>query len=146
MFCVVISFFFVLLIILNINYYKNINYIKEKNYPVKASDYILENLDYKNIKLYNGYNYGSYLIYRGIPVFIDSRADLYLKEFNPSINVFDDSNDDFDNYKSIFSSYKISHILLNNGYKLNSVLKLDNDYNIIYEDDYFTLYEVLNYE
>ena len=46
---------------------------------------MLQNLDVKNIKLFNEYNYGSYLLYKGIPVFIDSRADLYAPEFNGSM-------------------------------------------------------------
>ena len=59
------------------------------------TDYILdiikEKLDKKNIKLFNEYNYGSYLLYRGIPVFIDSRADLYTKQFSGfDYDIFDD--------------------------------------------------------
>ena len=52
-------------------------YVDESAYPVQACDYILENIDLGKAKFYNEYNYGSYMIFRGIPVFIDSRADLY---------------------------------------------------------------------
>ena len=62
------------------------NFVNKNRYPVEASTWILENLDVKEIKLYNEYNYGSYLLYRGIPVFIDSRADLYAPEFNGKKN------------------------------------------------------------
>ena len=51
-------------------------YIDESSYPVQACDYIIENIDLGKARFYNEYNYGSYMIYRGIPVFIDSRADL----------------------------------------------------------------------
>ena len=61
---------------------KDNNYVSTSSYPVEAADWILENLDVNNIKLFNEYNYGSYLLYRGIPVFIDSRADLYAPEFS----------------------------------------------------------------
>ena len=57
-------------------------FINTSKYPEKAANWILENLPIDKIKLYNEYNYGSYLLYRGIPVFIDSRADLYSPEFN----------------------------------------------------------------
>ena len=57
-------------------------YVDEKTYPVQASDFILENIDLETARFYNEYNYGSYLLYRGIPVFIDSRADLYAPEFS----------------------------------------------------------------
>ena len=62
------------------------HFVNENSYPIEACNYILENLDVQNIKLFNEYNYGSYLLYRGIPVFIDSRADLYAPEFNGQKN------------------------------------------------------------
>ena len=39
-------------------------------------------MNVNSIKLFNEYNYGSYLLFEGIPVFIDSRADLYAPEFS----------------------------------------------------------------
>ena len=76
---------------------------------LQACDYILNNIDLGTAKFYNEYNYGSYMIYRGIPVFIDSRADLYApslsgKEediFMDFINV--SSIGDF--YEDIFEKY-----------------------------------------
>ena len=65
-----------LFIIISTNLLKNnirADYVDTASYPVEASDWILSNLDVKNMKLYNEYNYGSYLLFRGIPVFIDSR-------------------------------------------------------------------------
>ena len=57
-------------------------FVNPSTYPVDAAKYIKENLDVNSIKLFNEYNYGSYLLFEGIPVFIDSRADLYAPEFN----------------------------------------------------------------
>ena len=77
-----------IVLILSINVYKpkkDDHFINEKTYPVDAATYILDNLDIKNIRLYNEYNYGSYLIFRGIPVFVDSRAELYTPEFNEGV-------------------------------------------------------------
>ena len=65
---------------------RNNKFINTASYPVEAADWILENLDVENMRLYNEYNYGSYLLFRGIPVFIDSRADLYAPEFNGTKN------------------------------------------------------------
>lgn len=42
--------------------------------PVKAVDWLEEN---KADKVFNRYNWGGYLIHRGVPVFIDGRADMY---------------------------------------------------------------------
>ena len=65
---------------------ENDHFVNEKSYPVDAANYILENIDIENMRLFNEYNYGSYLLFRGIPVFIDSRADLYAPEFNGTKN------------------------------------------------------------
>ena len=65
-------------------------YVADNIYPVQAAEYIKENLDYKNIRFYNQYDYGSYLLMEKIPVFLDSRCDLYTPEFNKGVKVFDD--------------------------------------------------------
>ncbi|MCA9946363.1 MAG: hypothetical protein KC449_22925, partial [Anaerolineales bacterium] len=45
-------------------------------YPVAAVDYLQETgLD--EARGYNSYNWGGYLIWRGVPVFVDGRADVY---------------------------------------------------------------------
>lgn len=72
-------------ILISLYFYRNKIYSKvvdDSTYPVAACDYIIENLDTKTMRIYNEYNYGSYLLYRGIPVFIDSRAELYTPQFN----------------------------------------------------------------
>jgi len=51
-------------------------YVNEKKYPVEAVNFIKENLDYKNLKIYNSFNYGSYLELSGIPAFVDSRSEI----------------------------------------------------------------------
>ena len=127
--------------------------INESTYPVSACDYILENLNVENIKLFNEYNYGSYILYRGIPVFIDSRADLYTPEFNGTKNeegkyVGKDIFTDYINisnistyYENKFEEYEISHILIRKNSKLNMFLSRDDNYNKLYSDDNFVLYE-----
>ena len=124
----------------------NDHFIDENSYPVGAATYILENLDIKNIKLYNEYNYGSYLIFRGIPVFIDSRADLYAPEFNPGVEVFNDyinlSNVDIDNVEEKLDKYGITNMLMYKKSKLRKFVEQNTEkYNLLYEDDIFCLFE-----
>lgn len=124
----------------------NDHFIDEKSYPVEAATYILDNLDINNIKLYNEYNYGSYLIFRGIPVFIDSRADLYAPEFNPGVEVFNDyinlSNVDIDNVEEKLDKYGITHMLMYKKSKLRKFVEQNTEkYNLLYEDDNFCLFE-----
>lgn len=121
-------------------------FIPISEYPVVACDYILENLDIHSIKLYNEYNFGSYLIYRGIPVFIDSRADLYTPEFDTKQkrDIFTDFLKIFNlggDYVELFEKYGITHALIHKNNGLDKLISRDANYNILYEDDYFRLYE-----
>lgn len=145
-----------LFIILSTNVVKphiHSDYIDESSYPVNASDWILSNLDVNNIKLYNEYNYGSYLLFRGIPVFIDSRCDLYSPEFNedkendiegrdifadalniPSISV---------NYENKFDQYGVTHVMLYSNAKLAMILNKDPNYKVLYDEGNFKIFERL---
>lgn len=122
------------------------NFIDENSYPVEAATYILENLDVSNIRLYNEYNYGSYLLFRGIPVFIDSRADLYAPEFNPGVEVFNDyiniSGMNIDNIEEKLDGYGITHMLMYKKSKLKRFVEQNTEkYKLLYEDDNFCLFE-----
>ena len=130
---------------------KSDEYVSDSRYPVEAADYILTevdngNIDLSTMRLYNDYNYGSYLLYRGIPVFIDSRADLYSPEFNEETSIFDD----YMNisgisvwYENQFKKYEMTHIMTYLNSKLNMLLERDEKYKELYKDDYFILYERL---
>ena len=128
--------------------------IDESSYPVKACDYILENVDISTMKIFNEYNYGSYILYRGIPVFIDSRADLYTPEFNGKKNeegkyvgrdIFSDCiniSNISTYYENKFEQYGITHVLIRDNSKLNMFLSRDKEhYKELYSDDSFVLYE-----
>lgn len=126
-------------------------YIDTKSYPVNACDYILENIDLENARFYNEYNYGSYMLFRGIPVFIDSRADLYSPEF--SGNSDEDVFSDFINtsgigkfYEDTFEKYGITHVICFKKAKMNMIITKtdDENYKELYSDDSFVIYERLN--
>ena len=122
--------------------------VNDASYPVKACDYILENLDVNNIKIFNDYNYGSYLMYRGIPVFIDSRADVYDPKFN---GLSDDIFQDYIKtsglnkyYEDTFEHYGITHVISYANSKLALYLSHDYDYKELYKDKNFVIYERLS--
>ena len=130
----------------------NDKFINESSYPVAAAEFIKENLDVDSIRLFNEYNYGSYLLYEGIPVFIDSRADLYAPEFN-GVRQEDGSYEgrdifsDYINtssiskyYEDTFEDYDITHIILYKNSKLNMLLSKDDKYTELYSDEKFIIY------
>jgi len=120
------------------------DFVDVTQYPTEASKFIKENIDLEGMKLYNEYNYGSYLLYQGIPVFIDSRADLYSPEFNEGIDVFSDFLD-ISNiglyYEEKFEEYGITHIIIYENAKLNLFISRNENYTKLYEDEYFVIYE-----
>ena len=128
------------------------DYIDEKTYPIQMSDFILSyfsenNIDINDVRLYNEYNYGSYLLYRDIPVFIDSRCDLYAPEYNEGIDIFSDFIDSSNVniwFEDIFEKYDITHVILYKNSEMNMIIQdaeLDG-YNLIKEDDNFVFYEI----
>lgn len=136
---------------------KGKKYVNEKSYPVEAVNYIKEsiipNVGVENFRLYNEYNYGSYILFSDIPVFIDSRADLYTPEFNGQKNkdgkyvgndIFSDfldiSNLSVD-YEEKFEEYDITHVITISNSKLSSLIDKDNNYSLIYSDSSFKIYE-----
>ena len=149
----IIGILIITIIMLVFSYYMvknklNDEYIDEASYPVQACDYILNNIDLGKARFYNEYNYGSYMLYRGIPVFIDSRADLYDPKFSGKE---DDIFMDFINtsgigkfYEDTFNKYKITHIISYIKSKMNMLINKTKDekYEELYSDDYFVVYKI----
>lgn len=122
---------------------KNESFVPSDEYPVEAVKYIKNNLDYRNIKIFNDYNYGSYLLFNDIPVFIDSRSDLYMKQFNPNLkyDIFNDYINIVYNYEDKFDYYGIEYVLEYRNSKLSLILYKDSNYQVLYSDEYFVLFK-----
>ena len=146
-------FIIVLVCYISYNLYKpkmNDEFVSKSSYPVEACDFILANIDIGKAKFYNEYNYGSYMLYRGIPVFIDSRADVYDPQFN---GLEDDIFGDFIDvssiaqyYEDVFEKYGVTHVITYKNSKMNMIIKKSHDQNYekLYEDDHFTIWKRLN--
>ena len=144
---IIISLITIVMIVLcTVLFYRNIykkSYVADYIYPTKAADYIVNNLDLDNLRLYNSFNNGSYLEFRGIKVFLDSRSEVYCKEFN-NTNILLDwymTENLKTDYKYTFNEYNFNYILLYIHEPLNYYVSKDIDYKIIYVDNYFVLYE-----
>lgn len=130
-------------------------FINESSYPVEAAKWMNENMNVNEIKLFNDYNYGSYLLFKDIPVFIDSRCDLYTPEFNGEYNKERkkfDGQDIFSDYMNIsslstyyenkFKEYGITHVITKDNSKINMFLSRDEKgYKQLYKDNNFVIYE-----
>ena len=117
---------------------KDMQFIDANYYPVDATKYIKDNLDYQNIRLFNEYNYGSYLLFNDIPVFIDSRSDLYTKEFNKTRDILNDYV--LKNPIQNINDYNITHVIASKKGLLYEIVC--DKYDLLYEDNYFAVFKV----
>lgn len=106
----------------------------------EAIDFLKENYDVQNLKLYNEYAFGAYMLYRDVPVFIDSRVNEYTKEFDPNLerDVFDDyinvlrlQND----WKEVIDHYDFDGYYILKNRPLVYVLEQDQNYEKVWEND-----------
>ena len=102
------------------------------------------------MKIFNDYNYGSYMLLNDVPVFIDSRCDLYTPEFNGTYNHEEkkyEGRDIFTDYINIsnistwyetkFEDYGITHVISKKNSKLKMLLEKDDNYKELYKDENF---------
>ena len=122
----------------------NKEYVDKALYPVEAVEWMKKNVDIENMNIYNSFNYGSYLELNGIKVFMDSRSGIYCEEFSDGTTIMIDYlsvEDGLIHYKDIFEQYNITHVLITNESVINQYICYDSEYECIYQDDCFVLYE-----
>ncbi|MFQ5400330.1 MAG: hypothetical protein ACE5E7_12115 [Anaerolineae bacterium] len=102
-----------------------------QRYPVAAVDF-LERAGLAEARIYNSYNWGGYLIWRGIPVFVDGRADVYGDPF-----LFDylQTFEVTDNWREPLQKYDVTHVLMEQDSPLTTLLAADKEWRELYVDD-----------
>ena len=116
------------------------------NCAVGVVDYIYNNFSKEEIskmRIYNGYNYGSYLEFKKIPVFIDPRAEIYLSTYNDTHVLEDYLKLEFGmvHYNVIFQKYNINYVLVENDSIIKNYIYEDTNWKLLYKDEYFCFYE-----
>lgn len=106
--------------------------------PVIDESFITKIKEINPKRLYNYYDYGGYLIYRDIPVFIDGRADLYSKYNYRNSYYLNHLQGDFSH---ILDYYQFDLLILDRGIPLSFYLKQSNQYELILEKDNTVLYQ-----
>ena len=116
--------------------FKNITDIK---YSVNLNKDIIDIIKRENPKrLFNMYNYGGELIYNDIKVFIDGRADLYSKyNYKDALNISNLNED----YVKLINKYDFDYFLVSKDYSINTYLKYNDDYEVIYQNKELSLYK-----
>jgi hypothetical protein len=85
--------------------------------------------------IYNRYGWGGYLIYQLYPeyrVYIDGRADVYGDAFfTETMHTYDGLG----NWREPLNKYGIQTIIIDPDVALSSLLRSDNEWSKVYEDD-----------
>ena len=85
----------------------------------------------KPMRLYNMYDYGGILIYNDIEVFIDGRADLYSKyNYKDYLDISCLRGD----YPKLIEKYDFDYFLVSDEYQINTYLKYNDQYEVIYKN------------
>ena len=126
----------ILLITLSFSTYnKSFKNLEEKSVSDKIINYLQKT---KPKRLYNYYDYGGYLIYNDIEVFIDGRADLYSKyNYKDSYDLASLNK----NFKKVINKYKFDYYLISKDSGLNTYLKYNDNYKFIMSDKKVALYK-----
>lgn len=102
----------------------------------RISDDMIQYLKEKeNLVLYNSYNLGGYLIYKDIPVFIDSRADIYIDcNFNDVCQIEKGYQPD------LLEKYNFNAFIIENKSGAYSYLKNNDNYELYMQDENNSLF------
>ena len=103
----------------------------DARYPVAAVDFLQES-GLEDVPIYNSYNWGGYLIWRGFPVFIDGRADVYGDDF---IFYYRQTLDMANTWREPLDAYDVQLVMMERGDPLNTLLLTSNEWQEIYADD-----------
>jgi hypothetical protein len=104
-------------------------------YPVAAVDY-LDASGLADERGYNSYNWGGYLIWRGVPVFVDGRADVYGDDF---LHYYRRTFDMTDQWRGPLDEFAIRYVIMEAASPLNTLLATAG-WQRVYADDVAHVY------
>ncbi len=107
-----------------------------ERYPVTAVDY-LESSGLAEGRGYNSYNWGGYLIWRGLPVFIDGRADVYGDDF---MVYYRRTMDLRANWREPLQEYDVNYVIMERDSELFTLLDASGEWREAYADDVARIY------
>ncbi|MDX1688780.1 MAG: hypothetical protein R3248_12420 [Candidatus Promineifilaceae bacterium] len=100
-------------------------------YPVAAVDF-LEQSGLDQERGYNRYGWGGYLIWRGIPVFVDGRADVYGDDF---LLYYRQTLELQDDWREPLNEFNVTYALLGKNSALATLLATSDGWQERYTDD-----------
>jgi len=125
------------------NSYQTFNHlkdVKEDNMIKDTVDFMEENYNLNEIRLFVDYNHGGYTEYRGIRTYIDPRAEVFIKNNNNKDDIlleyYELTNSKDFNYYRFLRKYNFTHLLVNCYEEFDSYLAANENYELIYTQQY----------
>ena len=117
----------------------------EFDHQVKpAVDYLLKKVPAEQIVLWTNYNNGDYAEFKGIKCYIDARAEVFLQDNNWQKDIlqeYADMEDHRQYYKEVLQKYSFNYLLAEKSDFLYLYLIYDEDYELIYDEGDFRIFE-----
>ena len=99
-------------------------------------DYLLKKEDPNQVRLYCAYGECSYAEYKGLAVYIDSRAEVFIKENNQQADILDELfylQNHALNYRNFLEKYQFTHLLVTeDDYLYQLLLHMDHLHNNLF--------------
>lgn len=113
--------------------------------PVAAPvNYLLEHENPDDVVLYTGYNDGAYAEFMGFHPYIDARAEVFVTKNNGTYDIMNEyCSLQYGTlyYKEVLDRYQFTHLLVSKTDILSTYLPHDADYQVVYEDESYLIYE-----
>ena len=106
--------------------------------------YLNKNTNKKNVRIFTYFNDGPYLEYNGYKVYMDTRAEVFLKKNNHKEEIFNEYYKvligDI-NYDKFIDKYSFTHLLVHKDTNIYDYIKKNNNYKLVYHKKDLYLYE-----
>lgn len=122
------------------------NYNEIKSYPASkgAIDYLASYAeDVESLKIYTNYTDGGYAEYKGFKVYMDARAEVFIKANNNKEDVFFEYiclQEGKLHYLDFLDKYSFDYIVVDNTDILGCYLQKNDNFTVIYKDDFSQIY------
>lgn len=107
-------------------------------------EFVKQNSDLSKVKMYTSYHDGNLVEFNGIPSYLDTRADVFIKRNNKVEDIYHEYfklQTGSLYYKDFLDKYQFTHLILTSEDLLYVNLVHDKDYSVVYTNERYTLFE-----
>lgn len=118
--------------------------VSNTNSIEKGVNIILKKDNYKQFKVYTSYSNGSYAGYKGLKVYIDTRAEIFSKKINHKEDIIKEFyllSKGYLKYNKFINKYKFDYMIIDKNDWLYSRVLKDTNYKRVYKEKKYAVFE-----